>query len=519
MKKLLFIILFSSNFFAVFSQSNLPVFFKKADLFFKTYVKNGAVNYDQISKNKTDLKSLIQLSNQITVNKSNANNFKSFWINTYNLGVIEQITDNYPVSSPMEVSGFFNQNKRNLGGKNITLNDIENKLLRGNFNEPRFHFVLVCGAISCPPIVDFAYTPENLEQQLEQQTKLALNNPDFIRSVNNKITISEIFKWYSTDFGNNKSKVTNFINSYRVQKIHSSFGYYPYNWQLNKQNNNTEASTKPVLSNVQSFTPSKLLSKGQFDIKLFNNLYTETKSADSDGIIRDNNSRDNFFTSTLEFYYGITKNSRINIGFIGQVRSNTFGQNALSVFKFEDNGFDPVTDARSGLTRIAPSIRIQPFVSIPTFSFTSSLYFPVFEKDKAQFLDFNSYIWETKFFYDRTFGQNKWQIFTQFDFTYNFGEQGFGERFANNSIVTPFSAFLSYFPTAKSTIFINAQQFFLTGLNENKFNQEFTSLGAGAKYQITNELNLELSYNTFVRGTDTGIGTSLGLGLRYLSPN
>jgi hypothetical protein len=32
-----------------------------------------------------------------------------------------------------------------------------------------------------------------------------------------------------------------------------------------------------VKSNIQTYTPSKLLSKGQWDIKLFNNLYTETR--------------------------------------------------------------------------------------------------------------------------------------------------------------------------------------------------------------------------------------------------
>ena len=49
------------------------------------------------------------------------------------------------------------------------------------YNDPRLHFVLVCGAISCPKIASFAYTPENLEAMLEERTKLALNNDEFIQ--------------------------------------------------------------------------------------------------------------------------------------------------------------------------------------------------------------------------------------------------------------------------------------------------------------------------------------------------
>ena len=147
------------------------------------------------------------------------------------------------------------------------------------------------------------------------------------------------------------------------------------------------------------------------------------------------------------------------------------GRGALDVFSFEDNG----NDRRSGLTTIAPAIRVQPFKSLSNFSFTSAFIIPIFEDAPdtvvadavSSYLDQRSYAWETKFFYDHTFGANKWQIFAQTDFKYNFGEKGaeadpteenIAERFANNSLFLPISTFLSYFPSPKSTIFVNAQQ-------------------------------------------------------------
>jgi hypothetical protein len=225
----------------------------------------------------------------------------------------------------------------------------------------------------------------------------------------------------------------------------------------------------------------------------------------------------------------VSENSRINIGFVFQIRANTYnGANTTSVFSFKDNE----TDARSGLTTIAPSIRVQPFEKIGNFSFTSSLFLPVFkEVSNAPYLDKRSVFWETKFFYDKTFGSNNWQLFTEADLGFNFGEKrqeadaaqvNESERFANNSLAIPVSVFLSYFPSSKSTIFINGQHNFFIGYDNpndggENFSQNYTAVGFGGKYQLTNALNIELSYNKFVRGSNfQGLGQTFSLGLRAI---
>ncbi len=289
-----------------------------------------------------------------------------------------------------------------------------------------------------------------------------------------------------------------------------------------------EDTEEAVKSNVQEFTPSKLLNKGQWDIKFFNSLYTQTEATNEKSESQ-KIARQNFFTNTTEIYTGVSDNSRINVGLIFQIRSNNYGgQSPLSVFDFDNN----LTDSRSGLTTVAPSIRVQPFASIPNFSFTSSVYFAIF-KDEAfpgqfndpAYLDKKSTFWETKFFYDKTFGGGDWQVFTEADFGFNFGEKGadadfnnsnVGERFANNSLFLPVSAFLSYFPSSKSTIFTNVQQAFLIDLG-NDFSQNYTQLGLGGKYQLTEALNLEASFGKIVRGNNfQGLGQTFSLGLRAL---
>lgn len=117
----------------------------------------------------------------------------------------------------MNKTGFFDKEKYNLGGVSITLNDIENKLLRAQFNDACFHFLLVWGAIGCPPIINSAYKPETLENQLQQQTKKALNNPNFIKVEGNTVLVYEIFKWYKEDFVKKGQTEIDFINQYRKE--------------------------------------------------------------------------------------------------------------------------------------------------------------------------------------------------------------------------------------------------------------------------------------------------------------
>jgi len=131
---------------------DLETYFSKADAFFKSNVSNGKVAYSKIHKNPEQLNTLLKIAGGISVSKDDVNNYQAFWINTYNLLVIKGLIDNYPSKSPLDDSGFFDKTLYAVGGIETTLNDIEHKLLRGNFKEPRFHFVLVCGAVGLPTI-------------------------------------------------------------------------------------------------------------------------------------------------------------------------------------------------------------------------------------------------------------------------------------------------------------------------------------------------------------------------------
>ncbi|MDH7447967.1 hypothetical protein [Aquimarina sp. 2201CG14-23] len=261
---------------------------------------------------------------------------------------------------------------------------------------------------------------------------------------------------------------------------------------------------------IQTLTPSKLIGKGQFDIKWFNNLYTQTKSANGSGDVNRNEPRATFFTSTLEGYTGIGNNKRWNVGAILEFRSNVVAdRGALEVFQFDgERG-----TARSGLTSIAPSVKFVPFSSLNNFSVQSSLFIPLVdnETEDGVFFDQNGFTWQNRFFYDYTFPGNKFQLFGELNSEYNFGKEE--DSFANNSLRLTPGVFFSYFPSSKFTVLVLAQHSQLIDLG-NDFEQDFTAVGGGAKYQLTKELNIETLYTKFVRGTDTGLGQTFNLGLR-----
>ena len=233
MKRLttLVILLFSV---ALFAQS-ADTFIKKTDAFLKANVSNGRVNYKAIKNNPAQLKELIELGKEVRVSTSNPKEYQAFWINAYNIHVINGIVAKYPTKSPLDIKGFFDKTTRSVGGKDIVLNDIENKLLRAKFSkEARFHFVLVCAGLGCPPIIAEAYTPAKLEAQLQRQTEIALNNPNFIKAKGSKVQLSQIFEWYKGDFTQNGNEI-DYINKFRKEAIpaKAKVSYYPYDWTLN----------------------------------------------------------------------------------------------------------------------------------------------------------------------------------------------------------------------------------------------------------------------------------------------
>jgi len=344
---------------SAYSQSQRG-FFGLSNQFFKTNIQNGLVDYEKIKQTPKELENLTTIIKTISIENWTDAEKKAFWINAYNLTVIQSIIDNYPIVSPNDVSDFFDAKKHLVAGKTITINDIENKELRAVYKDPRLHFLLVCGAVSCPSISNFAYLPNGLNQQLESKTKKTLNDNDFIRVDDDKkeVAISHIFDWYQQDFGQNKKEVISYINNYRKNQIPTDYSikYYNYNWALNtiKLEKRTHQTVQelPKAPSLQNYTPSVLLKKGQVEVKSFNGLYTDNSGFNQNRQNIASGRRQSYFTGFIQTLYGLSP--QINIGIDAQIKSvrlDASNSSPFKLFTFEKRS----KTTRTALSYIGPN--------------------------------------------------------------------------------------------------------------------------------------------------------------------
>ncbi|MCP9916952.1 DUF547 domain-containing protein [Cyanobium sp. ATX 6F1] len=134
------------------------------------------------------------------------------WINLYNAFTIEAVLSAYPIRSirptlmglPNWIAflRFFQRRVYRLGRDRFSLAQIENRMLRQLSGDPRLHFAIVCASVGCPLLRSEAYTPERVEEQLEEDMIRFINNPAKVRfdPEGGVLYCSKIFKWYEADF-------------------------------------------------------------------------------------------------------------------------------------------------------------------------------------------------------------------------------------------------------------------------------------------------------------------------------
>ena len=210
---------------------------KSIDVFLKEFVADGKVDYNRIEKNQSALNSLISQIGSTTYLTSNDEREKTYLINLYNVFVIKQVVDHYPIDSPLSISNFFLERKFQVNGQIVNLDQLEKEIIFSKYPDPRLHFALVCGAKGCPKLKSEAYNPIELEKELDEQVKSTLNDPAFFQfdRDNGKVKISRIFDWYSNDFGQSNEERVEFINKYLEVDIpqNSSLSFMKYDWSLN----------------------------------------------------------------------------------------------------------------------------------------------------------------------------------------------------------------------------------------------------------------------------------------------
>ncbi len=494
------------------AQSVVPrqQFYKDADAFFEKYVQNGKVMYGDLKANSAALVELLKVVDTAKLDGLSANEQKAFYINAYNLTLIKAVLLSYPVSSPNDIPGMFDATKHKVAGEYLTLNDLENKKIRATFDDARVHFALVCGALSCPVITESAYKPESLDQQLETQTKLALNDPDFIRVDHSasKVNVSKIFEWYKEDFGGDKKSVLQYINKYRSDQLPLDYkmGYYTYDWTLNDvapaSNNTARPPQQRQPASAARYLTSSLLGKGKWELKIFNNIYTARS-----GPPPDYSNRGTYFSTFGQFLYGI--NPRLSIGMDVIYKANRFDSPIASWIKILEFKNDNST-SRAGLTAIGPKFKIAPFRKAPNISLQSSFMLSVIDdplgREGNAYVD-NGHHWWTQLFYDLPL-TDEFSLFLEADL---FAELEPGFDMEQSTFMMPLKNIMSYFPHPDWTIYSLAE-FAPTLADPYVY---YTQMGIGVKYLITPAFEIETLITNFSSSDNAARESTYNFGIRY----
>jgi Protein of unknown function, DUF547 len=204
------------------------------DLLKKHVSATGKVNYKTFKADIALLDSYMRSLNESAPTESTSKEERlAYWINAYNAVTVRLILTNYPVSSITKLDGgkTWDVKRYSNGGKKLSLNDIENTILRP-MGDARIHFALNCAAKSCPPLLNEAFTSENVNKLLEQRTRQFINSASRTIIGKDEIQVSKIFDWYSKDFGN----VVDFVNKYAKTKAAKTakVTFMEYDWNLNE---------------------------------------------------------------------------------------------------------------------------------------------------------------------------------------------------------------------------------------------------------------------------------------------
>lgn len=199
------------------------------------------------------LKHYITRLSRINIRDYNRHEQLAFWLNLYNALAVQTVARYYPVTNIHEVNitpGIFNSGPWGAGlvtieGARLSLDEIQNNIIRAIWNDPRVHYALNDASIGAANLSKQAFQGNAIEAQLNKAAYEYINSLRGIQVIEDKLIASKIYKWYVADFGNNEADLIFHLSQYaneplRTQLKHiNTINSYIYNWHLNS----TVAST------------------------------------------------------------------------------------------------------------------------------------------------------------------------------------------------------------------------------------------------------------------------------------
>ena len=209
-------------------------------------VSERGVDYDWLAGNKPALNHYVDRLAEADPGSWSREEQMAFWINAYNAVMIQSVVEHWPLESVLDISkilkliptGWVFYKKHRVGGADRSLDDIEHRILRGRFKDPRIHAAINCASVSCPPLVPRAFEGPDLDSQLDAAMQAFLLDPQRNQLRASPPRLSKIFSWFREDFEDQgtlweyvRSAVPDSVAG--TLRVQAQPEFLPYNWEIN----------------------------------------------------------------------------------------------------------------------------------------------------------------------------------------------------------------------------------------------------------------------------------------------
>lgn len=223
------------------------------DRFLKTYVSRhddgvNRVDYGGVSQgDRAALERYLGVLAATPISTFNRPEQHAFWINLYNALTVQVVLDAYPVRSIRDIDispglfadGPWGKALVTIEGEAVALDDIEHRILRPIWRDPRIHYAVNCASIGCPNLRLEAVTAANAEGYLDAGARDYVNHPRGCSVTEGRLAVSSIYEWFQEDFGGSDAGVIEHLRRYAAPDLAAALADIErisdddYDWALN----------------------------------------------------------------------------------------------------------------------------------------------------------------------------------------------------------------------------------------------------------------------------------------------
>ena len=196
---------------------------------------------------RTMLADYITILSGVPISQFNRDQQLAYWVNLYNALTVRVVLDHYPVDSIRDINispglfatGPWDKKLISIEGENLTLNDIEHRIMRPIWRDPRIHYVVNCASIGCPNLRHRAYSGTEIDTALDRAATAYVNDPRGVSVVDGKVSVSKIYDWFIEDFGGSEGMVLRHLQRYAAPELAArleaigKLSDVHYDWSIN----------------------------------------------------------------------------------------------------------------------------------------------------------------------------------------------------------------------------------------------------------------------------------------------